>query len=371
MRMRALLMAVVVVFAGCSKKSALEVIDAGPPPPKPVERVLLDSPSTLSMFEAADDTCVWRQEDPLTKKRVELATFDGTCMGVRVAWSHDVTTAMVAFDPELVQTAGYTSRTSTPPGYANEDSESSAKTRWFLVDVKTGKTEAITMPNIEKNEVHDVGISKTGDVVALLEEELPKDVKGTIKSGDQTFDLSELNEGIPVLVHAYKRDGASWKRFETKLSTTGWDYGPGVRALEVATELGPKSDKLLASISETDTFDDATQKQLVKFKPPKAKTEDDGAWTGVEFGGHTVYVWQVSGEFAHNTGLVVTKNGPLPEIGFTDGDLVAYASSGSLLLISKRDVGTHARMYSFPEVKKVFASDTARAVTFSPKAPAR
>lgn len=367
MRMRALLMAVVVVFVGCSKKPTPEVVAT----PKPIERVLLDSPSTLSVFDAANGKCVWRQEDPLKKKTVELATFDGTCVGVQVAWSFDITKAIVTFDPQVVQRAGYWSKTSTPPAYADEKVDETAKARWFLVDVKTGKTEPFTMPNIEKNELRDFGVMKNGDVVALLEEALPEDAKGIIKSGDKTFDLSELNEGLPVLVHAYKRDGAKWTRFETELSTTGWDYGLGVRALAISTELGPKSDTQLHSISETDTFDDETQKTLNTFKPAKAKTEDDGAWTGVEFNGHTVYVWQISGEFAHNTGLAITKAGPLPELGFTDGDLTSYASSGSLLLISKADAGSHARMYSFPEVKKVFASDTARGVTFWPKAVAR
>lgn len=367
--MRALLMAVVVVFVGCKKS---DTVDAGPPvPPKPIERALLDSPNTLSVFEAADGKCVWRQEDPLTEKRVVLATFEGACVGLRVAWSVDTTKAVVGFDPQLVQSAGYSSQASTPPAYADEVVDPNAKPRWFFVDMKTGKAEPLTPPSIEKNELREVAISTKGDVIALLEEAVPEDAKGTIKSGDQTFDLSEITEGIPVLVHAYRRDGAAWKRFETKLSTTGWDYGLGVSALDAATDVGVKSDKLLDSHSETDTFDDATQKQLDKFKPAKAKTEDDGAWTGVEFNGHTVYVWQVSGEFAHNTGLAVTKAGPLPELGFTDGDLAAYSSNGSLLLISKSDVGTHARLYSFPDVKLVFRSDTARTVTFWPKPRAR
>ncbi|MGV3625665.1 MAG: hypothetical protein ACO1OB_32945 [Archangium sp.] len=367
--MRALLFAVV-VLVGCSKKPPAEVVDAGAPP-KPVERELLKSASTLSVFDVVDGSCVWRQEDPVAKKTVELAKFDGNCVGVQVAWSIDITRAIVAFDPQLVQTAGYSSTNSTPPAFADEAVDAKAKPRWFLVDLNSGTTEALTMPTVEKSELRDFGIMKNGDVVAMLEETLPEDAKGTIKSADKTFDLSTLNEGIPVLVHAYKRDGAKWTRFETELSTTGWDYGLGTRALEMSTELGPKSDTLLDSISETDTFDDATQKQLEKFKPAKAKTEDDGAWTGVEVDGTVISVWQVSGEFAHNTGLAVTSAGPLPELGFTDGDLTAYSSNGPFLLISKSDVGTHPRMYSFPGAKRVFASDSARGVTFWPRASAR
>ena len=57
-----------------------------------------------------------------------------------------------------------------------------------------------------------------------------------------------------------------------------------------------------------------------------------------------VFMWEVTGEFAHTTGLVVVDDQPLPELGFTDGDLVAIRSSGAHLLISSSNVGTHPRL---------------------------
>lgn len=366
--MRVLLVAVVVVFAACSKKSNPEVVDAGPPapPPPPAEKTLLNSTSTLSLFEPADGKCVWRQEDPVAKKRVELASFPGTCVGVRVAWSADLTKAVVWFDPQLIQVTGYMSETSTPPKFVDEETDQSAKPRWFFVDVKSGKTEALTPPTMDKHELRDLGLSKAGDVVALYEETLPDDAKGTIKSGEQSFNLDEITEGLPILAHAYKRDGAKWTRFETKLSTTGWDYAAGVRALDVAGELGPKSDAFLDSHAETDAVDEPTGKQLKQFAPAKAASEDDGEWTALKVGEAQVYVWQVTGEFAHTTGLMATKDAKLPNLDFTDGELVAIRSNGPLLLVSRSDVGTHPRLYKFPEGTRVFASDTARGVTFWP-----
>lgn len=352
--MRALCFAVV-VLVGCSKK------------PEPVvERTLLTSPTTLSLFEPVDGRCVWRQEDPVAKKRVELAAFPGTCVGARVAWSVDVTKAVVWFDPQRVQSAGYMSQTSTPPAFADEEVDAAAKPRWFFVDLKTGKVEPLTMPNVEKTELREVGISKSSDVVALLEEALPEGATGEINSGDQTFDLDSIDEGLPVLVHAYKREGATWKRFETKLSTTGWDYGLGVRELEAARTFGPKSVDLLDSHIDGDEVDAATATSLKKLAPAKAKTEDDGTWISVKVGTGKVNVWQVTGEFAHTAGLIVNGDALLPELGFTDGDLVALQISGNFLLVTKSDVGTHPRLYSLPDGKRAFGSDTARGVTFWP-----
>ncbi len=360
--MRALCFVVVVALVGCSKKPS-PVVDAGTPV---VERVLLTSPTTLSLFEPADARCAWRQEDPVTKQRVELASFPGACVGVRVAWSVDVTKAVVWFDPQRVQSAGYMSQTSTPPAFADEEVDAAAKPRWFFVDLKSGKAEPLAMPNVEKTELRDVGISKSGDVVALLEEALPEGATGAFKSGDETFDLDSIDEGLPVLVHAYKREGAAWKRAETKLSTTGWDYGLGVRALDAASAFGPKSGDLLDSHIDGDEVDATTAASLKKLAPAKAQTEDDGTWTSVKVGTSTVHVWQVTGEFAHTAGLIANGDALLPELGFTDGDLVALQVSGNFLLVTKSDVGTHPRLYSLPGGKRAFGSDTARGVTFWP-----
>ena len=85
-------------------------------------------------------------------------------------------------------------------------------------------------------------------------------------------------------------------------------------------------------------------------------------------GGARLYVWEISGEFAHTTGLVALGSPPavLPKLGFNDGDLVAIRTSGPFVLIAGSDVGTHPRLYQLPAGKLVFSSDTARAATFWP-----
>lgn len=362
--MRSLSFAAVLVLAACSKKPSPEV-DAGAPPAL-VELPRPASPSTLSIFEPADGKCSWRHEDPLAKKRVVLATFPGSCVGVRVAWSADASKAIVWFDPRLVESTGYSSSTSSPPGYPDEKVDETAKPRFFLVDTRTGKTEPLTMPEVKDASLGDLGLTARGEVVALLEESIPEGTTGTVKSGTETLDLATITEGIPVIVHAWRREGADWKRFETRLSSTGWDYGQGVRELEAERTLGPRSVELLASHAQGDSAEGDELAALKKHAPQKAKTADDGSWIFLGAGGTRVFVWEISGEFAHTTGLVVVNDAKLPELGFTDGDLVAIRSSASFLLISNSHSGTHPRLYELPAGKLAYRSDVARGVTFWP-----
>lgn len=364
--MRTLSLSCLVVLCACSKKPAVvePAVDAGAAPVA-LERPAPTSPSTLSILEPVDGKCVWRQEDPVAGKRVVLTSFPGSCVGARLAWTADASQAVVWFDPHLVQSAGYFSQTSTPPGYPDETVDEAAKPRWFLVAPRTGKTEAFTVAEVKNAELMELGLTAKGEVLALFTESIAEGAK-RVTVGSETFDVTTIEEGIPVLVHAYRREGAEWKRVETKLSSDGWDYALGVAALDAFRTLGPRSTQLLESHAQGDSAEGEVLTALKKHAPKKAKSEDDGHWIFLGAGGTRVYVWEVSGEFVHTTGLVVANDQPLAELGFTDGDLVALRSSGAHLLISNSNVGTHPRLYELPSGKLVYRSDTARAVTFWP-----
>lgn len=366
--MRALAVAWVVVLSACSKKTAtVEPVDAGvaQAPSAALERPAPTSPSTLSVLEPVDGKCLWRQEDPVATKRVVVTSFPGSCLGARLAWSHDGSQAVVWFDPQLVQRTGYSSQTSSPAGYPDETADETAKPRFFRVATRTGKTEPFSAPAVKNTELKDLGVTEKGDVVALLSEPVADGTKSVTSNGE-TFDVTTITEGLPVLVHAYRLEGADWKRIETKLSSDGWDYGLGVGALDANRALGPRSVELLDTHAQGDSPEGAALEALTKHAPKKATSEDDGHWIFLGVGGARVSVWEVTGEFAHTTGLVVANDQPLAERGFTDGDLVALRSSGPHLLISNGHVGTHPRLYEFPSGKLVYRSDTARAVTFWP-----
>jgi hypothetical protein len=362
--MRFFFMATLVVFvAACRKTPEVTApVDAG------VVKAAIEFPapttaSTLSVLEPAGANCEWHQVEPVSGTKLVLASFPGTCVGARVSFSPDASKAVVWFDPKYVKNAGYSSRVSSKPGFPDETVDEKAIARAFVVSTRKPQQEPLSFPSVPKAELRELGVDAKGAVLALLEEALPEDARGVIESGGEKFDLSTLSEGIPVLVHAYRRDGAQWTRIETKLSTTGWDYGLGVQELEAFRALGPRSVNLTAPHAQGDAADLASLATLA----PKGASADDGSWIFVGAGGARLYVWEITGEFAYTTGLLAGVDGkPLPKLGFTDGDLVAIRTSGPHVLISASNVGTHPRVYEYPAAKVIFSSDTARAVTFWP-----
>lgn len=348
-----------VVVGGCKK--------ASPEAPRVVDFAVPAAISTLSVFEPVGAHCEWRQVDPAAGTTVVLARLPGTCVGARVGWSPDASKAVVWFDPTHVQRAGYSSQVSSKSGYPDEVPDGKAPLRAFVVSTRKPRVGPLPIPAMPGHTLQALGVDGSGAVISLFEEAVPEEAKGVITSGDQNFDLTTITEGLPVLVHAFRREGAEWKKFETKLSTTGWDYALGVKELEAQHKLGPASEDLSRSMAQGDAVDDEPLPALGKLAPRGAGAED-GQWIFVGAGGARLYVWEISGEFAHTTGLVALGSPPavLPKLGFTDGDLVAIRTSGPFVLITGSDVGTHPRLYQLPEGRLLFSSDTARATTFWP-----
>lgn len=356
------LASLLLLVVGC-RKSPPPV--AAPPPDAGVpaaEFALPRAASTLSVFEPGPDGCEWRQLDPVADTRVLLASFPGSCGGARVAWSPDAAKAVVWFDPTHVQQAGYASQTSTKPGYADEQVDPKTAGRAFVASTRRRQVEPLPFPSEAGLTLQELGVDGSGAVWALLEQAVPQGAKGPFVAAGQTFDLSTVTEGLPVVVHAYRREGSAWKRVESKLSTTGWDYGLGVKELEAHGRLGPRSTELAASHAQGDVVEGEA---LARLQPLTPKG-DDGQWIFLGAGGTRLHVWEVSGEFAHTTGLIALGAQPLVGLGFTDGDLVAVRTSGAFVLISSANVGTHPRLYQLPSGRLVFASDTARAASFWP-----
>ncbi|MHB8877035.1 MAG: hypothetical protein ACYC8T_25345 [Myxococcaceae bacterium] len=370
MRHALLIAALLVAGSACKKDPApLEVaVVPAPKPPAPDVAVPLTD-STLSLFEPANGRCEWLRLDPVAKKRAVVASFDGDCRGARVSWSLDQAKALVWFDPSFVQRPGYFSSSATP-GYAEEKPVEGAKPRLYEVAISAMTASSLPFP-AGRGELIEVAFGPKGEALAFFEERLTEAqaAAGEVEVDGTKVKLESEGEGLPGLAHSFRLTaGGAWTRAETVATTQGADYSPGWRATEASRTLGPRSVDLLAAHLQGDGVLDPALLGRLALLAPKGVGEGDGAWV---FDGTTAgsfYVWEISAEGSYTTGRVVFGEGerlfPAPGLGFTDGDLVALRTSGSFLLVSAQDVGTHPRLYDLNHRELVFASDSARAAVF-------
>lgn len=363
---RALLPALFLVLLTC-RKPAPVVVDAGVAA-APVLRPLPVTP-TLSWLEPTrENTCEWITLELASQQRASIATFPGTCLGARLAWTPDTSKALAWFDPQF-HPASYGAPSASAPAWPDEPLDEHATARLFFVDVRAGRFESLALPGLSAGEqLEDLGLGAEGVPLAFTTQDLSDaEVEAKqAKADGQTFDLSSITEGAPALARAYRWQQGRWSRFETKLTTTGWDYAAGAGELDAYKTAGARSSDLSESRLGGDAADDAEVKALSTLRPPKA-TDDDGQWVFVGAGGQRVYVWEITAEFAYSTGLLVTGTPPakLKDLRFTDGDLVAVRTSGPFLLVTQAG-GAHLQLYRLPEAKQVYAASTSRAATFWP-----
>lgn len=363
------MLASLLFIAGCKKPERVVVVDAGAPPAPVIEkRDVTATQYSLSLFEPNGAKCDWALLDVATSKRSTIASFDGTCVGVHVAWSEDTHHAVVWFRPAFVSGSSYGSQTSSPPGFAEEKVDETAKDRVFQVSVIDGRVKTLSLPAFPSMELQAFGIDTEGHALAFFEQDLTdaEAKKKSITIEGEKIALPKVAEGMPALAHLYRFEGEAWKRVRSVPTTTGWDYAQGASALG-EYQLGTRSEELASGNLGGDGADDEEQKALSVLLPKKLKS-DDGEWVFVGAGKTRVYVWTVTAEFSYATGLIALLEPPrvLPGLGFTDGDIVSARPNGSMFLVTSADVGSHPRLYELPEGKLRFSSDSARGVTFWP-----
>lgn len=346
-----------------AKQRILETqVDDAPPLPARTS-------STLSVLEPAAQNCEWRWFDPVSNAKRTVAKFEGACRGARVAWSPNGQKAIVWFDPETIHAAMGAGGKAPLDGPATGEPD-----RLFVFDAKTGKVQKLEFPKVDGS-VDEIGIAESGDIFALAQEPLPEGVRETgrtrVDGVEVVWDVE--SEGLPALAHAYRyTTNNTWVRTETKPTTEGWDYAMGVDALDVAKVLGPRSVLLLSAHGDARRpVED--KKILAKLKPltPPDDEEGGGRWIQLGTDGNTFYVWEVSGEFAYNTGLVVLPDAQgnlkkAPDSDFDETTLVSLRHQGPYLLVAHNGTGTRPRLYDLRTQALVFRSDTARATVFWP-----
>jgi hypothetical protein len=366
MRLRLLVAAVLLI--GCKKSPPPEPAAAAavPAAPSALESVPLTE-STLSVFEPSASRCEWLRVDAPARKKAVVATFDGPCVGAKLSFAPDQTKALVWFDPTARYSAGYFADGASKPKHADEEMKEGEQDRLFEVALADGKVTPVPFPDA----FHPVrvGYDDKGRLIALAVQNLSD---AEVAAGAATVDGKEYRfdkaaDGLPALANAYALEGGAWKRVETKPTHTGWDYALDERALDASKALGPDSAELLEARNGGDEVDAKEAAQLAAMAP-----RGEGQWAKISTGGGPVYFWQVTGEFAYATGLLVfSVDGKLvraPQVGFSDGEIVALEVNGPFLLVAAPSVGAFPRLYDMRVHTSVYSSETGRAAVFWPNA---
>lgn len=339
------------------------------------------SDSTLSLLEPQGDRCEWARVDPVANKRALVASFEGHCIGARIAWNEDLSKALVWFDPLSVKSAGYSSELASPPGYPDEEPSRQDLPRLYEVTIATGEQRELLLPSAPGRAI-EIGYGPRGPV-ALYLQSLSKAqlAERSFTVEGQRLQLDFDSEGVPAIAYAFQLGAnGKWTQVEVKATTEDAPYAPGVRALESSQFVGVRSYELLeprfsgSSVSSERAMDFVDHlpaplaARIRREGPPKRLK----GWTRGSTSAGNFYLWQITSDFTWSTGRLVFEGegGQLqrvPQLGFTDGDLAAVRTQGSFLLVSSQRVGTHPHLYDVGTRERVFHSDEARAATFWPR----
>jgi hypothetical protein len=351
----------VTAFLGLAAWTVNARVSAAPRAPAASADELREPDSILSLLEPRGTRCVWTRLDPVTQKHSAIATLGGDCRGGKIALSHDQQHGAIWFDPAA---------TSTPPlddggAFPAEPAAPAVRPRLFEVDLRTGRRRSLPLPS----GVRDLGFDTRGRLIALTVQQLTAvkidalqvDVDGAVMK------LEPAPDGIAVVVHALAFEAGSWKRIETANSTEGGALALGVTALDAAQGLAFRSAERLAPHIQGDAeIDVDLLSKLARFA---ARAEAGASWIRFGSGSIRLEVWEAGGELAYSTGLAAfldAAGNPLRPPGwpYSARDVVSYSWNGSYLLVAEGVIGTHPRLYH--DGKRVWSSDTARAVTFWP-----
>jgi hypothetical protein len=190
------------------------------------------------------------------------------------------------------------------------DWDHAAPPKAWTVPLPSGTATALPLPAV--GELKKLGYDKAGRLTALTlidaDDKGGPTLKQDPKGGILTFEGKRYQqpagqEGIPALAIAYRREGATWKRTEIKLTTTGWDYAMEARALDAANTLTPDSADLREE-KDLDAVQDPALMKRLSALDPKVATNDDGEWAKLTTPGGPVFIWREIGEFAHSSNLM-------------------------------------------------------------------
>lgn len=282
-----------------------------------------------------------------------------------VSWAHDGKKALVRISADEGETGDHLWEVSLPDG----------------------KSHPVTLPPL--GETVDVGYDPQGRLLATTaqNEQSAKDPLKPVSQGHaayftfhgRKYALEAGFEGQPELEHAFRFEQGAWKLIETKVSTTGWDYGMRTKALDAYQQLGPRSGELRDKGPEVETVSDAGLKKRLTAIAPKL-TSADGEWGRVKTSGGPLYIWRESGEFIYATNFMVWGDSlrrvsgldiPNPsKLQFRSDAptlrLVEPTVRAQYLLVADQGAGSHPRLYDTATRALMWSSNDATDACFWP-----
>lgn len=257
----------------------------------------------------------------------------------------------------------------------------------WTVPLPAGTATALPLPSV--GELKKLGFDKAGRLIALTLIDaddkggptLKQDPKGSVLTFEgKRYQQPAGQEGMPALAIAYRREGASWKRTEIKLTTTGWDYAMETRALDAANTLTPDSTDLREE-KDLDAVQDPGLMKRLSALDPKVATPDDGEWARLTTPGGPVFIWREAGEFLHSSNLLAWGPAAKPtriaglefkhssphvyRQGAPNLRLVSVTLRGNLMLVTDGD-GAYPRLFDTVTRKRVPVFEGAVGASFWP-----
>jgi hypothetical protein len=320
------------------------------------------APMRLSLFVADRKQTAWLRFDPVTIARSTenvVARLPGPPFGARASWSADRKRGLVWFDP--TNAGSLRDRTEPTPPDARE--------RLYLVDFGPHKTRALPLPGVGK--LAEVGFLKDGSVMALTIHEVKteEDRHGRAYTDfeGKRYSRDANAEGQPLLAHAWRLEGEHWKRVETVMSSSGWDYAAEETQLKAYQALQYRAAQDLEATPPNQEVKDPRTRAALGALVPRLQPLTD--WLRLEGPNPPVYTWSVTGEFVHATGPVVFGGPKLalaPRAPWGPRDVIAAMRRGSYLLLASTHAGTHPRLYDLRTRKLIYSDDVGRDAVFWP-----
>jgi hypothetical protein len=318
--------------------------------------------SAISFFKPVDpEKCEWVHQPLPAGEPTVVLSFNAAC-----------DRAMVSFSPDAKEGLVF----SWPSG------EGETPKAWRVdLGARTGK--ALDIKNLpggtgagdqDKPYLEQIGFDKQGAPVAIIADVFvtrkpKKGPKGSysISYEGKSYPLPEV-DGSPGLAHAYKLEGETWKRIETKGSRFESDIAPGTRELETARAMAP----VRKGFPEGMVGEEASESAVKMLDAAVPGLDESGQWMGLSTPGGKVYFRGTQGgEFLYPSAPVRwEQNGKLEELDGLSAkpeDRLDFQVKEEWLLITNAGESRGVQVWDTRTKKRMISVEGASAATFWPK----
>ena len=319
--------------------------------------------SALSLLKTVDpEKCEWvHQPLPSGEPTVVLA-FDAAC-----------DRSMVSFSPNGNEGLAFT----WPSG------EGEVPKAW-RVDLAKRSGKALELKGLpggtgaggqDKPYIEQLGFDKQGAPVAIIADVFvtrepkkgPKDSYSITYEG-KSYPLPEV-DGSAGLAHAYRLEGQTWKRIETKGSRFESDIAPGTRELDAAQAMLPV---WRASPPDAMPGGEASESAVKLLDAALPGQDESGQWMSLNTPGGTLhYRAAQGGEYLYPSAPMRWEEGgklvELEGLSAQPGDSVGLQVKEEWLLIANYGESRGVQVWDTRTKKRMLSLEGANAATFWPK----